>query len=138
MQREFSFGRFFIGLMMLIMGGYLFLKNIHVGFNFVYNYHIGSMRLNTGLVLIPFIFGIGMIFYNPDNDVGWWLVIISIILIIAGIINSINMALVPMSAFDLMMILGLMIGGLGLFLGSFFRRRKAIEEPPKPIKPPTQ
>ncbi|EIJ42195.1 hypothetical protein BegalDRAFT_1299 [Beggiatoa alba B18LD] len=135
MQREFSFGRFFIGLIMLIMGGYLFLKNIHVGFSFVYSYYVGGMRLNTGLVLIPFIFGIGMIFYNPDNDIGWWLVIISIILIIAGVINSINMVLVPMSAFDLMMILGLMIGGLGLFLSSFFGRRKPIEESPAPTNP---
>ncbi|ALG69248.2 hypothetical protein AL038_18120 [Beggiatoa leptomitoformis] len=125
MQRELNLGRFFIGLIMMIMGGYLFLKNIHIGFNFALAYSFGSVHLTAGYVLIPFIFGIGMVFYNPDNDIGWLLIIITFILVLIGVINSISLVLNSMSAFDLMMILGLMIGGVGVFLSSLLGRRKS-------------
>lgn len=117
-------GRFFIGLIMIIMGIYLFLDNLNVTQNIGLSMPIMSMggfHLTTGYVLIPFIFGVGMIFYNASNDLGWFLVIISLILLATGVITSLHFKLNRMSAFELMMIIGLTMGGVGLFLSSLRR-----------------
>lgn len=114
-------GRFFIGLIMIIMGLYLFLDNLNVTQSFSMSMplmNMGGFRLTTGYVLIPFIFGIGFIFYNAKSDLGWFLVIISLILLGIGVITSIHFKLNRMSAFELMMIIGLTVGGVGLFLSS--------------------
>ncbi|MCP4696271.1 MAG: hypothetical protein GY862_05425 [Gammaproteobacteria bacterium] len=115
-------GRFIIGLIMMVMGGYLFLDAIHVTNRFgfgasIYNFG-GGFRLTPGIVLIPFLFGIGMIFYDAKNDIGWILVIITLVLLGVGVISNIDFRLRSMSAFELLMILGLGLGGVGLFLSS--------------------
>ncbi len=114
-------GSFFIGLIMMIAGGYLFLRSIHVDHYLSMGHRafsIGNFQVTNGMVLIPFIFGIGMIFYNSQNKVGWFLTLASIIALAFGIIASINFSLQGMSAFDLLTMIILFVGGLGLFLRS--------------------
>ena len=114
-------GSFFIGIIMMIAGGYLLLRGIMVRPQFGLGntmYSIGGFPVTTGLVLVPFAFGIGMIFYNSRNWLGWLLMLGSVIALVVGVIASINFSLVGMSAFDLLMILVLLIGGVGLFLRS--------------------
>ena len=114
-------GRFFIGLTMLIVGGYMFLNAVQVSNHFslgrsLYGYR--GMNLTGGMVLVPFVFGIGMIFYNSKNIIGWVLTLGSLAALSFGIITSINMRLRPMTGFDLITILVLAVGGLGMFLSS--------------------
>lgn len=114
-------GSFFIGLAMMIAGGYLLLRGIMIRPQFGLGnqmYSIGGFPVTTGLVLVPFVFGIGLIFYNSRNWLGWLLAGGSLIALVAGVIASINFSLVGMSAFDLLMILVLLVGGIGLFLRS--------------------
>ena len=114
-------GSFFIGLIMMIAGGYLFLRSIHVDHYLSMGhglFNIGGYQITNGMVLIPFIFGIGMIFYNSQNKIGWFLTLASIIALTFGIIASINFSLQGMSAFDLLVMIILFVGGLGLFLRS--------------------
>ncbi len=114
-------GRFFMGLIMMIAGGYLFFNAIRVTNHFHMGYSIysfGSYHLTSGMVLVPLIFGIGIIFFNSRNFIGWFLSGGSLIMLIFGIITSIDLRLRHMSAFELIMILVLMIGGLGMFLSS--------------------
>lgn len=114
-------GRFFIGLIMMVGGGYLFLDAIRVTQHFHMGYAIysmGSLKLTTGMTLIPLIFGIGIIFYNSKNIFGWFLCTASLVMLLFGIISSIQFRIRAMSAFELIMILILMIGGVGLFLSS--------------------
>lgn len=118
---EGGVGSFLIGLVMLIAGGYLFLSSIHVSNHFHLGYRlfsVGGFGLTSGMVLIPFIFGIGMVFYNSKNPLGWVLAIGSLVMLGFGVISSINFRLQSMSAFNLITILVLLIGGLGLFLRS--------------------
>ena len=115
-------GRFFIGLLMFIVGGYLLLNAIQISNSFYFGYGLfalGGFQITSGIVLIPFMIGIGMIFFNSSNYIGWFLAIGSIALLIFGVIASTHFTLRSMSAFELIMILTLMIGGLGLFLSSF-------------------
>lgn len=114
-------GRFFLGLIMLIGGGYLFLNSIHVTNSFGLGYSLysfGGFRLTSGFVLIPFIIGIGMIFFNSANYLGWFLAIGSLIMLGFGVITSLHFTMQRMSLFELITILVLFIGGLGLFLSS--------------------
>lgn len=114
-------GRFFIGLIMMVAGAYLFLDAIRVTHHFHLGnslYNFGAFRLTTGMTLIPLIFGIGLIFYNARNPLGWILAIASLVMISFGVIASIQFRLRNMSAFELIMILILFVGGTGLFLSS--------------------
>jgi len=123
-------GGAFVGLIMMIAGAYLLLVSIEVSNHLSFGYAmfaIGRHNVTTGMIFIPLIFGIGMIFYNPDNNLGWLLVILSAILLLFGIISSLNLHLRNMSAFELIMILVLLVGGIGLFLGSLRTKKDRIE-----------
>ena len=114
-------GRFFIGLVMMVAGGYLFLNAIHVSYGFHMGYRLyslGGFHLTSGMTLFPLIFGIGFIFYNSRSIIGWLLTIASLVMLGTGIIAGIRFNLRGMSAFDLIMIFILLFGGLGLFLSS--------------------
>jgi len=86
-------GTFLIGLAMMIAGGY-------------------------GMILIPFIFGVGLVFYNSRNWIGWLLAIGSVIALVAGVIANLTLQFGRLNAFDLLVILVLLFGGVGLFLRS--------------------
>ncbi len=117
-------GRFVIGFIMLVAGGYLFLDNIQVTTHFrVGGFGMSAFRSfgrfsTSGYVFIPFILGIGLMFYNSKNIAGWLLFFASMIIMVFGVITSVNLRLINMSAFELISILVLMVGGLGLFLSS--------------------
>ncbi len=114
-------GRFFIGLAMIVAGGYLFFDSIRVTHDFGFGralFSYGGFDLTTGMVLAPFVFGVGMIFYNAKNWLGWLLAGASLVMLAFGIIASIRFRFQSMSAFDLMVILVLFVGGIGLFLSS--------------------
>ena len=114
-------GQFFIGLGMMIAGFYLLLNSINVtsSFGFAYNlYSWGGYSITSGMVMFPFMFGIGIIFYNSKNPIGWLLAVGALIGLIAGVIASIRFNMRSMSAFDLITILVLSMGGLGLFMRS--------------------
>ena len=118
---EGGVGRFFLGLTMMVGGGYLFFNSIHVTHQFSFGsslFRVGGFPVTSGLVLIPFVFGIGLIFYSSKNLLGWILAGASLVMLGFGVLSRINFRLERMSAFSLMMILVLFIGGVGLFLSS--------------------
>ena len=114
-------GQFLIAVIMMIGGGYLLLENIIVqpvfGIGMV-AFSVGGFGVTTGMVLIPFMFGVGMIFYNSKNWIGWILAGGSLVALIFGVIANMTLQMARMSAFDLIVILVLLVGGIGLFLRS--------------------
>jgi hypothetical protein len=118
-------GQFFIGLIMMCGGFYLLLNAITVSSSFgmgmrLYGFSAmgGSYSVTSGMVMIPFMFGVGIIFYNGKNPLGWILALGSITGLIFGVISSIRFSMRTMTSFDLIVILVLAMGGLGLFLRS--------------------
>ncbi len=121
-------GRFFMGLFMMVVGGYLFFNNIQVSLGFGLGYQYFSawgVGITSGFVLIPFLFGIGMIFYNASNILGWLLAIASLAMLAFGVIAQTRFHLHNMSAFELLTILFLLVGGIGLFLSSLRSSRNS-------------
>ncbi|MEM8537297.1 MAG: hypothetical protein AAGF56_05480 [Pseudomonadota bacterium] len=114
-------GSFLIGLIMFVGGAYLLLNGIVVRPNFGFGsriFGVGGVPITSGMVLIPFMFGVGMIFYNSRNWFGWGIAIASLVALIFGVIANMTLQLARMSAFDLIVILVLLVGGIGLFLRS--------------------
>lgn len=114
-------GRFFLGLVMMVGGGYLLLDNIQVSSGFGLGYRLwsfGGVGITGGMVLLPFIFGVGLIFYNSHNVIGWLLTGASLVMLIFGVISQTSFQFRYMSAFELLTILVLLFGGIGLFLSS--------------------
>lgn len=122
-------GRYLIGLTMMCVGGYLFLSKIIVttgafagGFGMgasIYRVPFGGgFSVTGGMILVPFFIGIVMVFWNSKNPLGWLLSGLSVIALIAGIIVNIRMSLMPMTAFDILVLIVLMAGGAGLFFSS--------------------
>jgi hypothetical protein len=118
---EGGLGRFFLGVVMLIGGFYLFFNSVMVTHRFHLGYplfNMGGISITSGLLLIPLIIGIGIIFYNSKNPIGWLLFVAALVTITFGVLSSIEFRMNRMSLFNLMLILTLFIGGLGLFLSS--------------------
>lgn len=114
-------GRFFIGLAMLIGGVYLLLNSISIHSHYGFGAQLYSARgfgITSGMVMIPFIFGVAMMFYNSKNVFGWILAGGSLLALVFGVISSIQFRFQSMSAFDLIVILVLAAGGLGILLSS--------------------
>jgi hypothetical protein len=109
---------FLVGFLMFVGGAYMLLNAIHVNFHFGYPYRYGGMQIASGFVMIPFMLGVGMIFYNPNNIWGWLIAGGSLVMLIFGVISNTTFNLRHMTAFELIVILVLMVGGIGLFLSS--------------------
>jgi hypothetical protein len=114
-------GSFFLGLAMLVGGVYLLLQSITVsnGFSIGYGYyHMGGFAVTGGMILLPAVIGIAMVFWNSRNYFGWLLFVGSLVALIFGVIASLQFHLRSMSLFELLTILVLVFGGTGLFLRS--------------------
>jgi hypothetical protein len=116
---------FFIGIIMMCGGFYMLLNAITVSSNFGMGARLyglsgfgSNIGITGGMIMIPFIFGVGIIFYNSKNLLGWLLSIGSLTTLIFGVISTVRFNLRTMTSFELIVILVLAIGGLGLFLRS--------------------
>jgi len=101
-------GQFLIGLAMMIGGGYLLLNSISVTSTFglgtrLYGFSAygGGFPITSGMIMFPFMIGIGMIFYNAKSIVGWFLTGAALVALVFGVIASIRFTFHHMSAFDL-------------------------------------
>jgi uncharacterized protein len=115
---------FFIGLIMACAGLYMLLDNIVVSQGFGFGYALyrisygGGWNITGGGLLIPFMFGVGWIFYNARAPWGWILAAGALCAIVFGVIMSLSINIRSMSLLDLIIILVLMVGGLGIFARS--------------------
>lgn len=113
--------QFLIGIVMMIAGFYLLFNSIVIDSRFGLGmrlYGIGGLGITSGMLMIPFIAGVIFIFYSARNPIGWLLSIGSLVALIVGVLANSQFSFRGMSAFDLIVILVLSFGGLGLFLRS--------------------
>lgn len=112
-------GAFLLGAAMTIAGGYLLLTSLHVVNGFGGGlFGLGGFRVTGGMIMILFIIGIGIVFYDSSKWYGWALAAGSLLALVVGAIASVRFAFDGMSAFDLIVVLILLFGGIGLVLRS--------------------
>lgn len=103
-------GEFVIGLVMAVAGGYLLTSRVTVTSGF---WTWGGYD-TFGLSLVPFIFGIGILFFNGRSVLGWLLLIAGAVIILAGIIVNLRIYFEHTSLFNTLVMLVLLFGGIGL------------------------
>lgn len=123
-------GQFLVGVAMFVGGMYLLLNSIAVQSSFGWGarlFGIGGAGVTGGMLLIPFMFGVGLVFYNGRSVLGWLLAGGAAIALVFGVLASLAFSLRGMSAFELLAILVLAVGGIGLLLRSLRPARPAAQ-----------
>ncbi len=103
-------GQFFIGLAMAVAGGYLLLNQVTVtsGAWSLWGYNA------FGLSLLPFIVGVGFLFFDGKSVIGWLFTFAGLIIIFAAILMNMSIYFRATSLFNTLTMLVLLAGGIGL------------------------
>lgn len=101
---------FLVGLAMAGGGAYMLTQRVSVTTGYWHFWGPNSF----GLTLIPLLAGIGVLFFNGSSKLGWMLTTLGTIIIMAGILLNLNIYMGRTSLFEIIMMMGLFFGGLGL------------------------
>ena len=105
---------FLLGMVMLIVGGYLLLDLVSVNGGYWNWGFAGGHGRTFGITLLPLLFGIGILFYDGRSFAGRLLIGIGALVIVTGIIANLDIQFVGTSLFALLVMLVLVVGGVGL------------------------
>lgn len=106
---------FLFGLGMAVAGGYMLTSRVTVTSGFWHFWGYNAF----GLTLVPFILGVVLLFFNGRSAVGWLLLFVGVVLILAGVILNLQIYFQHTTLFELIMMLVLLFGGIGLLARSF-------------------
>src|SRR5882762_10708287 len=124
-------GTFLLGFALACAGGWLLTNQVVVSSEYLasgFMVPVINYRMNSfGLSLVPFIIGIGFLFYDGKSITGWLLTIAGLVIILAGILMSLHIYFRPTSLFNTLVMLVLLFGGLGLI----FRSLKSTQRIPE-------
>lgn len=81
-----------------------------------------GMRLPSGVVLIPLLVGIGLMFFMKKKTVGALVSALGLLIILISFITSIRFHAVPASLYVYILMFGMIAAGAGLLLRALFRR----------------
>ena len=107
---------FLLGLAMSIIGGYLLLQHVQVGGGYWYFGWLGGYGQSFGITLLPLLFGVGILFFDGRSFVGRVLVGGGALIIVSGIIANLDIHFRQTSLFNLLVMLVLLVGGIGLIV----------------------
>jgi hypothetical protein len=107
---EGGVGMFLIGFAMAVAGGYLLTNQVTVTSGY---WHLWGYNA-FGLSLLPFVVGIGFLFFNGKSPVGWVLTIAGAVILFIGIIANLQIYFRATSLFNTLVMLVLLLGGIGL------------------------
>ena len=111
---EGGLGTFFIGFAMAVAGGWLLTNQVTVTTGF---WHLWGFNA-FGLSLLPFIVGVGFLFFDGKSIAGWVLTIAGAVIIFIGILAHMEIYFRPTTLFNTLLMLVLLLGGIGLIARS--------------------
>ena len=103
---------FFIGLVMTVVGGYLFMQNIEVTTTSIFRFSLMGHRMD-GLIFVPLIASIIFLFYKY-NIVSKICVALSLLIIAANVIMNLELYWRATTLFGTLVIFVLLFGGIAL------------------------
>lgn len=123
---------FLLGLIMLVVGGYLLFNQVQVNGGY-WRFSLFGQGYGTsfGITLIPLLFGIGILFGNGKSLVGRGLTALGFLAILVGIIANLDIHFRQTSLWNTLTMLILIVGGMGLVIRSVMpMEQKAPQAPP--------
>ena len=113
------------GLIMVVVGLFLFTGKVTVQTDFFSGaFTLGSVRINSGLVIVPFVVGVVMFFFKPEHIASKIVVIFGLLLIVASVIVSTTLMLPRISLYEWLLYIVLFFGGAGLVCRCLFGNKK--------------
>ena len=103
-------GEFLVGALLALAGGYLLLQQVTVSTGFWSLWGVNMF----GVLLLPLMLGIGLLFYDGRSVWGKVLSAGSLVLILVGVIANLQVFFRPTSLFTTLVMLGMLAAGLGL------------------------
>ncbi len=83
---------------------------------------IFGMRLPSGVVLIPLLIGIGLLFFMKKKAVGAMICALGLLIILISFITSIQFHAVRASLYVYILMFGMIAAGAGLLLRALFKK----------------
>jgi hypothetical protein len=109
---------FLLGMIMAIVGGYLLFQQVSVGGGY-WNWNMfGGAGRSFGITLLPLLFGIGILFASGRSLIGRLLTYGGALVIVVGIIANLDIHFQTTSLWNLLIMLVLLVGGIGLVVRS--------------------
>lgn len=116
---------FLLGAAMLAAGLYLFCNKVTVTSGlFSGIIRIGGFNMASGLCIVPLIFGIVLIFYNPEAFIGKLVTFLGFVVIIAAVIASTRIHMATITLYEWIVYLVLIFGGFTLVAKVLFAKPK--------------
>ena len=125
---------FLLGMVMLIVGGYLLLDQVSVNGGYWNWGFAGGHGRTFGITLLPLLFGIGILFTNGKSFAGRFLTGAGALVIVTGIIANLDIQFRQTSLLNTLIVLVLIVGGIGLVVRSVMPM--AATKPAQPAEPP--
>lgn len=116
--------QFFIGLIMLAGGLYMVLQNINVTSSWgFFSYRIGFFSVSSGMVLLPSVIGILMLFMMEKRIFGWIVLSIGIAIILLSVFLTTHIYWKTTSAYNFIIMFGFVAAGAGMVIKQLFKQR---------------
>lgn len=117
---------FLSGLALFCLGVYLITQNtiVRTGFNF--GGLFGGYNPPFGMLLIPILIGIIMLFVMDDSKqiFGWLFIVSGILTILLGILMGIQISFKPTTLYILILMYGSVSAGIGLMIKGIMQSNK--------------
>ena len=110
---------FFVGIIVFLIGVYLIFQNTVISTGFSLTGMLGFTP-NFGIVLLPLLIGIIVLFFNHHSILGWFLIILGILIILMGILMGLRIRFMPVSLFEGIFMFGMTAAGIGVTLKGLF------------------
>ena len=107
---------FFIGLILVGIGVFMVFNNTTISTGF----SLFGYKPNFGLVLLPLLIGIIMLFFNTRSIIGWILIVLGLAIIILGILMGLRFYFHRVSLFEGVMMFGCIAAGIGCTLKGLY------------------
>lgn len=117
--------KFFVGLLMLGGGLFMIFQNISVTSSWGYGgyfFRIGGFGLPNGLIMLPIIAGIAMLFLMDRKIFGWVVLSIGIVIVLLSVMLTTHLRWNTTNAYVFIVMFGLTAAGGGLVLRELFRK----------------
>ena len=115
--------QFVAGVVMLAVGLFILSQKVVVSsgwFGYGSSITFGGIRVNSGLIMVPFIIGIVWIFASGASFPSKLFTALSVILIVASIIMNTHIHMVTVSLYEWVIMLVLIFGGAGFVAKTLF------------------
>lgn len=113
--------QFFLGFIMLGGGIYWALNMFEVTWN--WGFRIGSWNMTTGVMLVPLLVGIFLMFLMEKKTIGGIIAALGVVIIIIAMINSISFHARSASLYVYVLMFGLIFAGAGLVAKVLFQKK---------------